>query len=353
MAVALNKDLELDSYAYELPEELIAQSPTPARDQSRLLYVPRRSGRFQTRVFREIIDLLPENALLVGNDSRVVPARVPSRRAGGGKLEFLLLTPTPLISQGGEIECLLKPSSKVKIGETISLFPGAEIEIIAREDFGVCKARIAWDGDLEELFFKYGSTPLPPYIKRAPEKADLSRYQTIWAAKSGSVAAPTAGFHFTPAILDALAEKGVEKVDVTLHVGYGTFSPTRSADVSAHKMHPEYAEISEAAARQVNDAKESGRPIIAVGTTAARTLEGVRERRGKLEEFAGWLNLFIYPGFDFKIIDGLITNFHLPKSTLLMLVAALAGRERILDAYALAKAEKFRFYSYGDAMLVY
>lgn len=353
----MNRDFLLDSYDYELPEKLIAQYPLENAGDSRLMLVSRDNGdngNFPEGVFEDISGFLPENALLVANNSRVTPARAIWREPDGSKREFLLLTPPALIARNsGVAECLLKPARKFPAGRKFAPFPGAECEVLKEGEYGKREIRIFCDGNLDALLDKYGSIPLPPYIKRASDESDAIRYQTVWASRRGSIAAPTAGLHFNEKILSTLRAKGIEQVEVTLHVGYGTFSPVRGANIKSHVMHPEYAEIGREAAEKINRAKAEKRPIIAIGTTSLRVLEGVAASMGKLEAFGGWINLFVYSGFQFRIIDGLITNFHLPKSTLLMLAAALAGREKILAAYREAIRRKFRFFSYGDAMLIY
>ncbi len=309
---------------------------------------------FPEFAFDDLPDLLPRNALLIANNSRVIPARVLTRRPGGGKLEFLLLTPPCLIDkESGEAECLLKPAGKIKKGDSFELFPGAECEVIEEGVYGARKIKLKCEGDLEKLLVQYGSLPLPPYIKRPPVQLDSSRYQTIWSSKNGSIAAPTAGLHFTEKILSRLASRGIEWRELTLHVGYGTFSPARCENIERHVMHPEFVVIDGEAAKAVNEAKAAGRPVIAIGTTSLRALEGIFASLGRLAGYSGWINLFVYPGFEFKIVDGLITNFHLPKSTLLMLASAMAGREKLLAAYARAIRDGFRFFSYGDAMFIY
>ncbi|MBD5608050.1 MAG: tRNA preQ1(34) S-adenosylmethionine ribosyltransferase-isomerase QueA [Desulfovibrio sp.] len=353
----MNRDFLLASYDYELPEKLIAQYPPANAGDSRLMLVskdPDQNDSFPEGVFADLARFLPENALLVANNSRVTPARTIWRDPDGGKREFLLLTPPALIDENnGVAECLLKPARKFGKGKKFSPFPGAECEVLNEGEYGKREIRVSCDGNLDALLEKYGSIPLPPYIKRASDQSDAIRYQTVWASRRGSIAAPTAGLHFNEDILSSLGDRGIERVEVTLHVGYGTFSPARCDNIKKHVMHPEYAEIGREAAAKINRAKEEKRPVIAIGTTSLRVLEGVAASRGKLEEFGGWINLFVYPGFQFRIIDGLITNFHLPKSTLLMLAAALAGREKILAAYKEAIRREYRFFSYGDAMLIY
>jgi S-adenosylmethionine:tRNA ribosyltransferase-isomerase len=365
-------DFSLQSYSFELPEERIAQWPAPERGESRLMILPKSGGRPTVGRFGDILTRLPEGCLLVANNSRVVPARLLGKRPGGGKVEFLLLTPLPLLAgrklhplfpgwQWVEADGLFRPSRKIKIGEIISFSAELAVELLARGDYGRCRVTLSWQGDLLALLEKLGSPPLPPYIKRGKgdngKALDRERYQTVYARmeKSGSVAAPTAGLHFTPALCEALRQSGREWAELTLHVGYGTFSPVRSKDIREHAMHAEYVEIDAAVAEAVNRAKAEGRAVIAVGTTACRSLEGMSALQGgtgHLDPAACWVDHFLYPGKPFTVVDGLITNFHLPGSSLIMLVSALAGRERVLDAYQEAIRQGFRFFSYGDAMLI-
>jgi S-adenosylmethionine:tRNA ribosyltransferase-isomerase len=392
------QDFLLRSYSYELPEERIAQYPAPERDTSRLMVLSRAGDLTRTSVFSELPAHLPENCLLVANNSRVIPARLRGEKPGGGEVEFLLLTPPPLlvpcppdraplppewtqgwpsVGKAAKAEALIRPAKRVRPGDRLRFADDFIAEILERGPYGRWGVRLAWQGDLLELLQRYGATPLPPYIRRPgdslgtsgrsadPREADAGRYQTVYsrADKSGSVAAPTAGLHFTQALRERLAATGREWTEVTLHVGYGTFSPVRSADIRDHAMHPEYAELPESAALALARAKTEKRPVIAVGTTSARVLEGAFAAQfphGKgeageapvLKPHAGWTDIFLYPGKAFNVIDGLLTNFHLPESSLLMLVSALAGRERLLAAYRRAIAENFRFFSYGDAMLI-
>lgn len=399
-------DFLLSSYCFELPEERIAQQPEPERDASRLMVLERDFGAIRAGVFSDILRFLPENCLLVANNSRVVPARMFGFRPGGGRAEALLLTPLPLLEPRpdpaakdrflAEAEALLRPAKKIRPGGRIRVSDDLELELVTPGEFGRCRVLLRWRGDLYALLQQHGVMPLPPYIRRprpgaparegehaakepgagkkggqhpesvAMEEArearrDQARYQTVYARsdKAGSVAAPTAGLHFTPALRKALAASGREWAEVTLYVGYGTFSPVRGADIRTHAMHAEYVEVPAATAEAVTRARREGRPIIAVGTTSARTLEGVyavtpgdKNAPFLFAPHAGWINIFLYPGKPFQVIDGLITNFHLPESSLLMLVAALAGRERVLAAYKQAIEQGFRFFSYGDAMLI-
>ncbi len=360
-------DFELSSYNYELPEERIAQYPPKERGTSRLMVLDRASGRNIHSTFSRLGEFLPKGALLVANNSCVVPARLFGFKPSGGKAELLLLTPPPLLvacavtEEGGwsraRAEVLLRPSRSIRVGDRLTFGDCIAAEVLNKKDFGRHDVMLFWKGDLVECMRSIGHLPLPPYIRREQDSEDVSRYQTVYAdrEKSGSVAAPTAGLHFTDALRESLKEQGIGWAEVTLHVGYGTFSPVREQDIREHPMHSEYVEISPETAGVIREAKASGRPVVAVGTTSCRTMEGCAQKNGGVipeQGWHGWTNIFIYPGFRFQVVDHLITNFHLPESSLIMLVAALCGRERILSAYAEAVKEKYRFFSYGDAMFV-
>lgn len=367
-----DRDALLSAYDYALPEELIAQQPC-VRGASRLLVLEKSGGSPRHALFENLPDLLPQGALLVANNSRVVPVRLVGLRPTGGKTELLLLSPLPLLEKTcvrhGEratvaAEVLLRPGRSARPGTV--LFFGEEpdllqVEVLEKGEFGRHNVKLSWScgaeasGSLRAFFERYGRLPLPPYIRRPATDEDARNYQTIYAAsdKAGSAAAPTAGLHFTPLMRNRLAEAGFEWTEVTLHVGYGTFSPVRCEDVRQHVMHREYIECPSAAAEAVARAKAEGRPVIAVGTTSCRTLEGTAAQcGGVVRPFMGWTDIFIRPGYVFHVVDGLITNFHLPRSTLVMLVSALTGRERLLAAYTEAVARRYRFFSYGDAMLI-
>ncbi|BBD09390.1 tRNA preQ1(34) S-adenosylmethionine ribosyltransferase-isomerase QueA [Desulfovibrio ferrophilus] len=363
MVTVNEQDYLLKSYRYELPEESIAQSPAQKRDLSKLLVVNRESGELEISTFAKLADLIPDNALLVANNSKVLPARIYGSKETGGKVEFLLLTPLPLLmetaeTQGdwssAEVEGLLRASKPPKTGQNIVFSDQFRLEVITRGDFGKSRVRLYWQGELAGLFCELGHYPLPPYIKRPDTAEDAKRYQTIYAEddKLGSVAAPTAGLHFTPEVRQSLAERGIEWAEVTLYVGYGTFSPVREADIRNHSMHKEYIEISADTALAVANAKAQGRPVLAVGTTSVRTLEGAYAAVGDIAPYAGWTEIYITPGYEFKVADKLLTNFHLPESSLLIMVSALIGREATLSAYKTALENDFRFFSYGDAMLI-
>ena len=336
-----------DDFDYEYPNEAIAQRPLGDRSASRLLVLNRVSGAIEHTTFRSFAALPEPGDVLVTNVSRVVPARLTGRRDNGREAEILLVH----AENDGTWTCLAHPGGKLKVGRKVFFDEDCSAEIV--DVLGGGLRRIRFDGQLDaaELMEKYGAVPLPPYITRTPDETDSDRYQTVYAKENGSVAAPTAGLHFTKEILAALEERGVEIVDVLLHVGPGTFKPVREEDPSLHTMHSEWYSVSQETADTVNVAKAAGRRVWAVGTTSARVLETVGSE-GVLREDSGWTNLFLLPPYDFKIVDAMITNFHLPKSTLLMLVAALAGHEHIMNAYRDAVTQGYRLYSYGDAMAI-
>ncbi|BDQ34270.1 S-adenosylmethionine:tRNA ribosyltransferase-isomerase [Pseudodesulfovibrio portus] len=355
------KDYLLSSYNYDLPEDRIAQEPADRRDGSRLLVLGREQETLTPSRFTDLIDYLPDKALLVANNSRVIPARIFGEKPTGGRVEFLLLTPLPLITvseEGGwktaTVEGLLRASKTPKKDTAVYFTDTFRLVALEQGEFGRWQVELQWKGDLQSLFFELGHLPLPPYIKRPDREADQDRYQTTYAdqSKTGSVAAPTAGLHFTPELRREIADRGFEWAEVTLYVGYGTFSPVRCPDIRDHRMHAEYIEVPTATAEAVRRAKAEGRPVIAVGTTSARTLEGMFRQCGEVSEFKGETDIFIYPGYAFNIIDGILTNFHLPESSLIIMLSALAGRETMLSAYEFALENGFRFFSYGDAMLV-
>lgn len=357
--IKMPAEFSLDAWEFELPEKFVAKYPLRDKGAARLMILPLDAkAPPQSVFFREIETFLPPGALLVLNNTRVLPARLIGRRKTGGKIEYLQLTPLPLLEMqangdGGACVCeaLLRPTSRLNCGEKLDFGP-LEAEVLAKGEFGRCQIRLRWQGDLEAIFNKIGQLPLPPYLGRKAEASDGEDYQTVFATKPGAVAAPTAGLHFGREHLRRLREKGHEICELTLHVGYGTFTPVRCSDIRAHHMHREFVEISPECAEALRSAKASGRPVIAVGTTSMRALEGMACARGGIQPFSGWTDIFIYPGRKIQIADGLITNFHLPRSTLLMLVAAMTGRERLLAAYELAKKLDYRFFSYGDAMLI-
>lgn len=341
--------MDVDLYDFDLPEHLIAQHPLPERTSSRLLVLDRRTGEMEHRRFVDLIEYLEPGDVLVLNDSRVLPARLIGVKPDtGAKIELLLLK-----SLGDDRwETLVKPGKRVKPGTVIHFGDGllsAECEDVTAAGGRIVRFR--YDGIFYEILDRLGSMPLPPYISAQLE--DRERYQTVYARERGSAAAPTAGLHFTQDYLRQIEEKGVKLAFLTLHVGLGTFRPVSAERVEDHVMHAEYYEVPEETARAVNEAKAAGRRVIAVGTTSCRTLETVgQEHGGRLAAASGWTDIFIYPGYQFRVIDGLLTNFHLPKSTLVMLTSALAGRENILRAYAEAIRREYRFFSFGDAMLI-
>lgn len=338
--------MKTKDFDFELPTELIAQHPLEKRDNSRLLVLNKTTGAISHKHFTDITDYLRAGDVLVINNTKVIPARLFGIKQGGtAHIEVLLL------KQTNEKDCwevLVKPGKRVKIGAIIDFGSKLTGEIISETSSGRI-IRFYYEGIFTEILDELGAMPLPPYITEKLE--DQNRYQTVYAKYDGSAAAPTAGLHFTPELLEKIKTMGVEVVEVLLHVGLGTFRPVQAEEISDHEMHSEYYDISPQAAQCINKAKEEGRRVIAVGTTSTRTLESVAQN-GRLKSGDGWTQIFIYPGYQFQILDGLITNFHLPKSTLVMLVSALAGKENVLHAYHEAIAEKYRFFSFGDAMLI-
>jgi S-adenosylmethionine:tRNA ribosyltransferase-isomerase len=340
----------LDQYHYELPQNLIAQQPADRRDRSRLLQLQRASGTVTHGRFADLAELLLPGDVLVLNNTRVVPGRLAGRKESGGKVEALILD----FAQGlarNRFECMIRASKRPKPGSCLLFGDGLQARV---ESLGDTTAVLSFSGPvpLEQALESIGRVPLPPYIRRRDTERDHQNYQTVYAQHNGAIAAPTAGLHFTRELLQRLAEKGVAVVYLTLHVGYGTFVPVRVPDIRQHRMHAEWFSLSQEAAETIAHAKQNGGRIIAVGTTCVRTLEYCAPRPGKIEARSGMCDLFIYPGHRFNIVDALLTNFHLPQSTLLMLVSAFAGRENVLNAYAQAVKEKYRFYSYGDAMII-
>jgi S-adenosylmethionine:tRNA ribosyltransferase-isomerase len=338
--------------AYELPAELIAQRPCVPRDAARLMVLDRRTGRTAHHHVRELPDLLRAGDCLVLNRTRVVPAKFGARRATGGRVEGLFLREIAV----GVWSVLLGSRGRLRLGETLRLGDGPqEIALLSSEGDGMWRVRVAPAEAAVEVLSRVGRTPLPPYIKRVandPNDPDRATYQTVYAAEPGAVAAPTAGLHFTPALLEQLAASGIHRAEVVLHVGLGTFQPIAVEDLAEHRMHAEWYELDANAAAIINTARASGGRIVAVGTTSTRVLETCASSGRDIEPGSGWTDLFIVPPYDFKIVDGLLTNFHLPHSTLLALIFAVAGRERVISAYAEAVRERYRFYSYGDAMLI-
>jgi S-adenosylmethionine:tRNA ribosyltransferase-isomerase len=334
-----------DAYDYSLPKDLISQRPSAKRDASRLLVVPR-SGEFQHCRFSDMGHFLRAGDLLVANDARVLRARFHPTRAGGGAAEVLLLHPA---NKGDAWEALVRPGRRIRPGDTLTLAPGATIAIGERTPEGGRIVRFV-GLDADEAMIRFGILPLPPYITQPPPDAD-ERYQTVYARHAASVAAPTAGLHFTEALLRELGSAGIQWTTLTLDVGAGTFAPVTARDVRDHVMHRERYDIPASTAHEINTARAQGRRVVAIGTTSLRAMEAAA-KDGKVEAGARTTDIFIYPPYRFRIVDALITNFHLPRSTLLMLVCAFAGRERMLDAYRAAVEERYRFYSFGDAMFI-
>lgn len=341
--------MKTSDFNFELPQELIAQTPLERRDASRLLTLDKETGELAHRHFYDLPSLLRPGDCLVLNDSRVLPARlIGCRQPGGGAVELVLL-----IDRGDKVwECLVRPGRKVKPGVRLSFGEGElKAEVLEVKEGGNRLIRFEYEGIFLELLERLGKMPLPPYIKE--ELQDTERYQTVYSREVGSAAAPTAGLHFTKELLEQIEAMGVQVCYVTLHVGLGTFRPVKAENITDHEMHSEFCMISPRTAEIINRTKQSGGRVICVGTTSCRTLESWAAEDGTLQEYSGWTNIFIYPGYRFKVLDCLVTNFHLPESTLIMLVSALAGREHVLNAYRQAVEEKYRFFSFGDAMFIF
>lgn len=339
--------MRTEDFDYNLPEELIAQHPADKRDFSRLMVVDRKTGQREDKHFYDIIDYLNEGDLLVMNDTRVIPARLFGHRPEKEeKIEVFLLENI----EKDKWEVLVKPGKKMKIGTKCIFSDELSLEVIDIKEDGNRVVEFFYDGIFQEILDRLGNMPLPPYIKE--KLKDKERYQTVYSKNPGSVAAPTAGLHFTKELLKKIEEKGVKLAYITLNVGLGTFRPVKVDDVKNHKMHSEFYQISKETADLINETKKNNKRIISTGTTTTRTLESVYKKNGQIKEDSGWTDIFIYPGFEFNVIDCQITNFHLPKSTLIMLVSALASKEIILDAYKDAVDKKYRFFSFGDAMFL-
>ncbi|HEY5674522.1 MAG TPA: tRNA preQ1(34) S-adenosylmethionine ribosyltransferase-isomerase QueA [Malonomonas sp.] len=343
--------MRLEDFDYKLPEELIAQQPVTTRDASRLLCLERRTQTAKSSQFTDIVDYFRSGDVLVVNDTKVIPARLLGQKSTGGKIEIFLVRRLET-TLAEEWLCLTKSSKSPRPGTRVRLAEGFTAEVLEETAAPYRRVRFDCRGDFMQRVEEIGHLPLPPYIKREDRQEDRSRYQTVFARESGAVAAPTAGLHFTNDILQRLRDIGVEIVPLTLHVGLGTFLPVRVDDIREHKMHAELYSIPEATAAAINGAKKDGRRVFALGTTSARALETAANDDGQLQAVSGDSEIFIYPGYRFKLVDALITNFHLPKSTLLMLVSAFAGQDFVLSAYRQAVAERFRFFSYGDCMLI-
>ncbi len=337
--------MKLEDFNYDLPKELIAQTPAEPRDSCRLMCLDRKTGAYSHETFRHILDEIRPGDVFVFNNTRVIPARLFGTRKTGGRLEALLLTP-----KGNNVwECLVNPGRKALPGEVITFSDKISCEVLEKTEFGGRLVRFSYEGDWDALLDEIGEMPTPPYIHE--KLTDKNQYQTVYAEYKGSAAAPTAGLHFTPALLDEMRAKGAELHFVTLHVGIGTFRPVSEENIEDHEMHREWYTVPEDVADAVNRAKEEGRRVIAVGTTSVRTLESAGQS-GRVKSGSDWTRLYIYPGYEWKITDAIVTNFHLPESTLLMMMSSFAGRENVLKAYEAAVQEKYRFFSFGDAMFI-
>ena len=339
--------MKVSEFNYNLPEELIAQTPIKNRDESRLMILDRKRETIEHKIFRDILDYLQPGDCLVRNNTKVIPARLYGKKETGANVEFLLLNRI----EEDFWEVMVRPGRKLPVGTKVTFGDGLlEAEILELLNDGNRKVKFSYDGIFNEILDKIGLMPLPPYIKEKLE--DKKRYQTVYAQYEGSAAAPTAGLHFTEELLKKIQEKGVEIANVTLHVGIGTFRPLKVEKIEDHDMHTEHFYIKEEDVEKINNAKKNGKRVIAIGTTSCRVLESIANEEGLVKPYEGDTQIFIYPGYKFKCIDGLITNFHLPESTLIMLVSALAGKEYIMKAYNEAVKERYRFFSFGDAMFI-
>ncbi len=339
--------MKVTDFDYDLPKELIAQTPIEKRDESRLMVLDRSKQTIEHRKFKDIVEYLKPGDVLVRNNTKVIPARLYGRKETGAHVEFLLLNNI----EGDIWECIVRPGNKLHVGAKVIFGDGLlKAEVLETMEGGTRKVKFSYDGIFNEILDKVGLMPLPPYIHEALK--DNDRYQTVYAKYEGSAAAPTAGLHFTEELLQKVQDMGVEIANVTLHVGIGTFRPVKEENVEEHKMHTEHFYIKKEDVEKINNAKKEGRRVIAVGTTSCRVLETIADENGFVKETEADTGIFIYPGYKFKCLDGLITNFHLPQSTLLMLVSALAGKDYIMRAYKEAVKEKYRFFSFGDAMFI-
>ena len=340
--------MKTSDFNFHLPEELIAQHPLEKRDNSRLMVLDKATGEIEHKHFNDVLNYLNPGDTLVLNNTRVLPARLIGEKENtGGKIEFLLLKRI----EGDKWECLAKPGKRAKIGTIFTFGEGKlKCKVVDIVEEGNRVIEFIYDGIFEQVLDELGEMPLPPYITERLE--DRERYQTVYSKEKGSAAAPTAGLHFTKELLEKVKEKGVNIAYVTLHVGLGTFRPVKVDDVNEHVMHSEFYHLEEEDAKIINDTKKNGGKIISVGTTSTRTLETIGDENGMVRAQSGWTNIFIYPGYEFKVVDKLITNFHLPESTLIMLVSALAGKEKVMNAYNEAVKERYRFFSFGDSMII-
>ena len=340
--------MKTSDFYFDLPEELIAQTPLEDRSNSRLMVLDRKTGDVEHKIFKDVIDYLNPGDCLVLNNTRVIPARLIGEKVDtGGKIEFLLLKRT----EKDVWQALVKPGKRAKIGTKFSFGNGKLIgEVVGLAEEGSRLVKFYYEGIFEEVLDELGNMPLPPYITERFEERE--RYQTVYSKHNGSAAAPTAGLHFTNELLESIKAKGIDIAFVTLHVGLGTFRPVKVDDVLAHEMHSEYYMVDKEAAEKINRAKKNGNKVICVGTTSCRTVESASNENGEIVESSGWTNIFIYPGYKFKVVDRLITNFHLPESTLIMLVSALVSKDAVLNAHNTAVKEKYRFFSFGDAMII-
>ena len=339
--------MKVSEFNYDLPEELIAQTPLAKRDESRLMVLNRKNQTIEHKKFKDIIEYLNPGDCLVRNNTKVIPARIYGKKETGANVEFLLLNNI----EGDIWESIVRPGNKLHVGTKVIFGDGLlKAEILEIMPGGTRKVKFTYNGIFNEILDKIGLMPLPPYIHE--ELKDNDRYQTVYAKYNGSAAAPTAGLHFTPELLKKIEEKGIKIANVTLHVGIGTFRPVKEENVEEHQMHTEHFYIKQEDVDKINDTKKSGKRVIAVGTTSCRVLETIADENGLVKEIEGDTGIYIYPGYKFKCLDGLITNFHLPQSTLLMLVSALAGKDYIMKAYKEAVEQKYRFFSFGDAMFI-
>lgn len=340
--------MKVSDFDFYLPEELIAQHPLEKRDTSRLMVLDKKTGKIEHKIFKDILDYLNEGDTLILNNTRVMPARlIGSKEGTGGKIEFLLLKRI----EGDKWECLAKPGKSARPGRRFEFGEGKlKCEVLEVLETGNRIIEFEYEGIFEEVLDSLGEMPLPPYIHERLE--DRERYQTVYSKETGSAAAPTAGLHFTEELLKEIEGKGVNVAYLTLHVGLGTFRPVKAETIDEHVMHSEFYQLSKETADIINNTKKNGGRVISVGTTSTRTLETIGDENGMVRECSGWTDIFIYPGYKFKVVDNLITNFHLPESTLIMLVSALAGQEHVLNAYKEAVEEKYRFFSFGDAMFI-